>query len=115
MTTQTLSPTALKPGIFKLDGQLYKVQPNRAKTRTYAKRLVIINSTRLAESGKTVTFEYEYAPGIVFKLAEEHRLTKAEATDFGLQYGRCAWCGRTLKVAESVERGVGPVCWSRFA
>jgi hypothetical protein len=28
--------------------------------------------------------------------------------------GRCAKCGRKLTVPESVERGIGPECWSRM-
>jgi len=27
---------------------------------------------------------------------------------------RCRVCGRLLRVAESVDRGIGPVCWSRM-
>jgi len=26
----------------------------------------------------------------------------------------CRICGKPLKVKESVERGVGPVCWGRI-
>ena len=29
--------------------------------------------------------------------------------------GRCGRCGRTLTVPESLERGIGPECWSRLA
>lgn len=27
---------------------------------------------------------------------------------------RCRVCGRLLTVKESVERGIGPVCWARI-
>jgi len=27
---------------------------------------------------------------------------------------RCRICGRLLKVAESVDRGIGPVCWAKM-
>lgn len=105
----------VNPGIFVLDGDMFKVQPNKAKTKVYAKKLVIIKGDRLNQVGDRVNFEYEYAPGIVYKLTEEHRMTKAQAEKFGLQYGRCAWCGRGLKQADSVERGIGPVCFGKFA
>jgi len=28
--------------------------------------------------------------------------------------GKCGCCGRTLTVPESIERGIGPECWSRI-
>ncbi len=31
-----------------------------------------------------------------------------------IRYGVCARRGRFLKVAEPVERGIGPICWQWF-
>lgn len=116
MTTAVAVKTGqATPGIYFYEGRIVKVQANKAKTNCYAKRLVIINGERLNEQGEHVHFEYEYAAGLVYKLDESMRMTKEQATAFGLQFGRCAWCGRALKQATSVERGVGPVCWSKFA
>lgn len=36
------------------------------------------------------------------------------AKELMIRYGRCIVCGRFLKVAKSVERGIGPVCFSYF-
>jgi hypothetical protein len=36
------------------------------------------------------------------------------AVAHGLKTGNCACCGRELTVEESVERGIGPVCYARF-
>jgi hypothetical protein len=32
-----------------------------------------------------------------------------------IRYGRCICCGRRLKAAQSVERGIGPVCRRYFS
>lgn len=34
---------------------------------------------------------------------------------YGKQIGRCGKCGRTLTDPESIERGIGPECWSRMS
>ena len=37
-------------------------------------------------------------------------MTLEAALAFTIKYGVCARCGRWLKAAENVERGIGPVC-----
>jgi len=37
------------------------------------------------------------------------------AKAFILRYGRCVRCSRRLKAAQSVERGIGPVCMAYFS
>lgn len=39
---------------------------------------------------------------------------RAAAIAFGLRTGTCAICSRTLTNGESIERGIGPICASRF-
>jgi bacterioferritin-associated ferredoxin len=57
-----------------------------------------------------------YEPGLVEQVAREGRkMTLEEAKAFIVLYGRCARCGRALKAAESVERGIGPICYKWFA
>jgi hypothetical protein len=109
---------ALTPGVYRLDGQVYIVKPNREKTRLYAKRLVELGAAqgdRLNVAGDHVRIEFEYAPGIVRSLTPAHRMSADEGKALTLRYGRCICCGRALKVAESVERGIGPVCIKYFA
>lgn len=36
------------------------------------------------------------------------------AVAYGKKFGRCAVCGRELENAESIERGIGPVCAARM-
>jgi hypothetical protein len=104
-------------GVYVLpDGTICKVQANKEKTRTYAKRWTPINGERLMETGAHKHGEYVYEPGLVEQVAREGRkMTLEEAKAFIVLYGRCARCGRALKAAESVERGIGPICYKWFA
>lgn len=111
----TTSPRPTTPGVFKVDGVVYQVKPNKTRTRLYAKRLVEINGERLAEDGAHVKIEFEYEAGAIYKITEAHRMSVEEGKALTLRYGRCLCCGRKLKNATSVERGIGPVCIKYFA
>ena len=103
-------------GVYELpSGEIYVVKPNRAKTRVYAKRLVETPSNRLTEQGEYVTFDFVYECGAIYRLKLEHKMSIERAKKLMIRYGRCIVCGRRLKVAESVERGIGPVCIKYFA
>jgi hypothetical protein len=119
------TPTAPEPqripvdqvGVYVLpDGAIVKVQPNQEKTRTYAKHWTVISGTRLTEADTREHGEYVYEPGLVDEVARTGRkMTLDEAKAFILRYGQCARCGRGLKDATSVERGIGPVCVKYFS
>jgi hypothetical protein len=103
------------PGVYELpSGEIYVVKPNREGTRVYAKRLVETPSDRLTEQGEHVKFDFVYESGAVYKLRPEHQMSVTRAKELMIRYGRCIVCGRYLKVAESVERGIGPVCIKYF-
>ena len=108
----------LEEGVYVMpDGCVVKVQANKAKTNLYAKRWVEIRGERLLDhDGETrVQGEWEYAPGVIRSIKPEMRMTLDEAKAFILRYGQCARCARRLKAAESVERGIGPVCVKYFS
>jgi hypothetical protein len=48
-------------------------------------------------------------------LTPAHRMTLAEAKEFGAIYGICCNCSATLTDERSIEEGIGPVCAKRFA
>jgi len=96
------------------NGEIYIVKPNKTKTRMYAMRLVEAPSDRITEEGELVPFDFEYARGAIFNLSETDRMSLEEAKKFMIRYGRCIVCRRKLKVAESVERGIGPICIKYF-
>lgn len=105
----------LKPGVYELPtGEIYIVKPNREHTRVYAKRLVETPSERLTEAGEYVDFDFVYEPGAIFRLRPEDQMSVDRAKQLMIRYGKCIVCGARLKVAQSVERGIGPVCVKYF-
>lgn len=112
----TATLATLDPGVYMKDGEVFKVQQNKEKTKVYAKRLIPINGSRLSENDDRVKWEFEYAPGAIYNLTAEDRMSQDDADQFGLRYGICACCSRTLKAEKSVLQGIGPVCikWFKF-
>ena len=96
----------LSPGMYRFDGEIYRVQTSRTSGHLYAKRYI-------APATPGAHASFVYAPGVILKLRPEHRMTLAEATAHGAEYGTCCVCGRTLTVTASIEAGIGPVCASR--
>lgn len=104
-----------KPGVYELPtGEIYVVKPNRTKTRLYAKRLVTTSSDRLNANGDHVKVDFEYEQGAIYKIRPEHRMSLERAQELTIKFSHCIVCGRKLKVAQSVERGIGPVCITYF-
>jgi len=100
-------------GVFRKDGKIYVVKPNKAKTAVYAKEIVE-SPARMTENGQEVDFEAVYRKGVVFTLTEADRWDLADAADFLTKYARCIVCGRHLKAAKSVAGAIGPVCAKYF-
>jgi uncharacterized protein DUF6011 len=101
-------------GVFKKDGHIYVVKPNREKTRVYAKEIVE-SPARMTENGQVVDFETVYRPGAIYTLTEADRWDLADAKDFLTKFARCIVCNRSLKAAKSVAGAIGPVCAKYFA
>lgn len=108
-------PAVTEPGVYEKDGVVYVVKFNKEKTSLYAKRIRELNSTRITEAGTVVEIEFDYVAGAVYKLAPEDKMPLDKAKEYTIRYGRCIVCGRFLKKAESVERGIGPVCIKSFS
>lgn len=115
------APAAVKFGVYRKDGEVYLVTPSKSHPdRLYAKKLVE-SAPRLTEGGEVVDFEWEFAPGIVWKLAEADRMSLKDASKLSIKYGKCLKCRKTLKAAKTLqtieETGValGPVCRRYFA
>lgn len=114
-----IRPTAAtqpEVGVYVMaDGTIVQAKPNQAKTNVYTKRWVEIRGQRLVDATEErVHGEWEYAPEFKRQLDSARRMTLDEAKEFILRYGQCVRCGRRLKAAESVERGIGPVCINYF-
>lgn len=110
--------TAAQPeiGIYVLqDGTIVQAKMNQRKTNVYTKRWVEIRGERLVDATEEhVHGEWEYDPDLKRQLDSARVMTLQEAKDFILRYGQCVRCGRRLKAAQSVERGIGPVCIRYF-
>lgn len=103
---------ALTDGMYMKDGDIYKVQYNRASgdgRRLYAKLLVVHSS----EFG-SADVHFEYAPGAIHQLSLADRMSLEDARAFGVLYGTCCVCGRTLTDEVSIENGIGPVCAGKY-
>lgn len=84
------------------DGTMYRVRPSRQSGRLYAMRFDV------------VSYEFTYAPGVIYKLTASDRMTLEEAMAWGVQTGVCCVCGAFLTDEKSVARGIGPVCAKGF-
>jgi hypothetical protein len=115
------APTVVKYGIYQKDGQVYMVVPSKKNPdRVYAKVLVE-SAPRLTEAGEVVDFDWDFAPGVVWKLTEADRMTLADAGKLMVKYGKCLKCKKTLKAAKTMKTveetgiAVGPTCRKYFA
>lgn len=98
---------AVPEGFHLANGNVYKVQSNRAGTGSYAKVLVP------GAEGEKGHFDYVgRAPFPI--LSADTILTAEKAAEFGHLYGICARCGATLTDEDSIQRGIGPVCAGKF-
>ena len=94
-------------GVHLLDGDVYKVQAAKGSGRKYAKKL----GERVGSKAQWV---YTGRDAAFSRLNDETLMTLEQASEFGVRTGMCAVCGRELTVEESVARGIGPVCATRF-
>ncbi len=101
-------------GVYELpDGNVYVVTSNKEGTRLYAKKLVVTRP-RLNANNVPVDFDFVYDRGAIYNIKPEYKMSLERAKKLTIQYGRCIRCGRHLKAAESVERGIGPICIKAF-
>jgi hypothetical protein len=97
------SPASREPvteGMYQMpDGMIAKVQ-----------RAVHGSHNLYAKALNTDTGSFDYVPGLIRRLSADQRMTVEEAKAFGLLYGRCIVCGRTLTDEKSIADGIGPIC-----
>lgn len=106
---------ALRPGVYRRNGDVFVVKLNRAQTALYAKRLVQIGGRRLTEDDDVVKADFEYAPGALSQLRPDDLMTLEQAREYLVRYTHCMVCGRLLRDATSVLDSIGPVCRKMFA
>jgi hypothetical protein len=103
-------------GVYVMpDSTIVLAKPNKAGTNVYTKRWVETCSDRITEDDDFVKGDWEYDPSLKRQLSSARKMTMDEAKAFLVRYGRCVRCSRRLKVGQSVERGLGPVCVKYFS
>lgn len=87
----------------------------------YAYDGILYSVRRARESGKLHAYHWDsasnnwtYSGNIKYDLRPEHRLSLADAMDFGIQTGTCVHCGRTLTDKASVRYGMGSTCRKKY-
>lgn len=92
-------------GIYLVDDTVYKVQISKTSGMPYALKLVI-NSYGSAD--------FVFERGAIRMIRPENRISLEDAAEFGMRFGVCCQCGRTLTNPESIERGIGPICLGKL-
>lgn len=101
----------LEDGIYLLDGVVVKLRHAvHGNGRQYARGLDLDDRT----SGGKPRFS-KYIAGAMPRLTPDHKMTMAQAREFGETYGMCVNCGATLTDETSIERAMGPICAGKFA
>lgn len=103
------SSEPIQEGIYQgTGGRLVRVYLGQSSQRLLAKE-IILNADG--------SVEYVYLGAAATNLLNCRRLTRDEVNERSLAHGSttCMICGRRLDVPESVDRGIGPVCWENYA
>lgn len=95
-------PAKLELGFYQLNGEIYNVKKSRSTGFLYAMHIT-------DDAPKGVR-----APGVVKQLTVEMKLTEQLAAQYGIRTGRCCICGKELTKQESIDRGIGPICYGRM-
>lgn len=70
-------------------------------------------AAKVVQDGAEFSFDYAGAADR-FVTASFRKMTIEEAARFGQLTGTCIVCARRLDVPESVDRGIGPVCFAKM-
>lgn len=93
----------VEDGIYFYEGRYVKVQ-----VACYG------SGRRYTKVFDTETESWEREGNLLGKLKAEHKLTEAQASQFGALYGQCVRCSLPLTNEFSIEHGYGPVCASKM-
>ncbi len=86
--------------------------PDNTADYTYMGVLTDDGQVRLTKASKLTC---ESVPVRAWNYVARRLLADALPTDADvLHEGKCGCCGRALTVPESIERGIGPECWSKM-
>ena len=102
----TVTTVAVEAGVYTNGTTIYRVYLGQQSGRMLAAKAI------RHDDGSA---EFEYAgQADRFVTAAFRKLTLDEAAAWGKATGTCVICARRLDVPESVDRGIGPVCFAKF-
>jgi hypothetical protein len=114
----TAKSNGLKRPKMRLDGFALSLAPAHGKN---AGSIYVKNGDqylgKISPEGQFVkpySLDAETAADIDAKLIELGNNPMEAAVAYGKRTGECSCCGRTLTNAESIERGIGPICAEKF-
>ncbi len=98
--TASANGQELKPGLYENpeNGEIYRVRQSRSSGKVYA----------------GIHKGNGYVPGLIKNIRPEWLVTLEKAMAYGRKTGICMMCSKRLTNAESVERGIGPICAGKF-
>lgn len=96
-------------GIYRHDGDIYLVKPNRKGSHSYALKMVLAPPGTMRGS-KPVTYILNYEEGAMKRLQPEERLGPDEVEPVIREFGRCIMCGHSLDAAGRGPRMMGDIC-----
>lgn len=104
----------LEDGMYRNNaGEFIKVYHTQ-KGHQVAKIAIIEQDHHDETAGTIWTVEFSYVGKAPLKgLRPSDKLTIEQARDFGMIYGACVCCARTLTDELSIALGIGPVCGKR--
>lgn len=110
----------VEEGMYRvsLDGgpvmSIYKVQRAvHGSGKLYAKVLVIdVEPVRAADGTvlEPAICHFDYAPGVIYRLRPEHKMSIEDMKQFGALYGSCCFCAKVLTDEDSIHNGYGKTC-----
>lgn len=98
----------LDAGMYKVGQEIFRVKISKSSGKPYAE--ILCHDMIMNGNYADAAVWFEYAPGSVRKITPEHRMTLDQCAEFGLLFGTCCVCARTLTKPASIAKGIGPVC-----
>lgn len=102
------------PWVHATTWNVYRVYYGRQSGRMLAKIWVPFEHA-VPEGEPTGDWEYAGAADRFIDPARDHKMTRDEAAAWGQNSGNCCVCGADLDDPQSIDRGIGPVCWGKMS
>jgi hypothetical protein len=107
------SPKVTSSVAGEIEAGVY-VNPNGVTYRVYlGQQSGRMLAAEVVQHGETAEFVYA-GSAERYVARDARRLSIEEAAAFGKATGTCIVCARRLDVPESVDRGIGPVCYAKM-